>query len=95
MSIPFFFEPFRCGVAPGSYQQRIRQVEGLLSENQLSLALNAETIDFVDGGVLSNFPTDAFATGPLSSLPTIAISMSSSPPLARRRRGFVGTLASY
>lgn len=65
MSIPFFFDPYRLELGQGWRQHFAKALAGsatpsLLFKDDLESLRSIEFISFVDGGVLSNFPIDAF-----------------------------------
>jgi NTE family protein len=75
MSIPFFFEPVRFASKPATV--KVRQPDGAFVDQ----AYPGGEVTWVDGGMLANFPIDAFDrvdNGP-SRWPTIGIKLSAQP----------------
>jgi NTE family protein len=82
MSIPFFFEPLQLPLNVRGWNAMLDADPARLmySEVDREQLRSLDAIHFVDGGVLSNFPMDAFSAPPQSAswvqqLPTIGFSM--------------------
>ena len=85
MSIPLFFEPLELTLDRVTWHQRIQEVFGdiLYESKDLDSLKDQGSAYFFDGGVLSNFPVDAFADGFEHSctqrvIPTIGVALVSS-----------------
>jgi NTE family protein len=77
MSIPFFFEPFRVGNIPANNlaKKNWSDLAGIeIKDNPDSLI--PMTAMFVDGGIMSNFPIDAFHnTTKVPMMPTFGVKL--------------------
>jgi NTE family protein len=75
MSIPFFFEPVKFPAQPAKV--KVPQPDGTFVEQTYP----GGTVTWVDGGMLANFPIDAFdrADGGEPRWPTIGIKLSAQP----------------
>ncbi|MCB1956127.1 MAG: patatin-like phospholipase family protein [Rhodocyclaceae bacterium] len=84
MSVPFFFHPKRCRVprtpqAEAAWDARIR--DGRARALRYHNAWPPTECLMVDGGVMSNFPIDAFhAVGRVPTRPTLGVKLAVSPP---------------
>lgn len=56
MSIPLFFYPFKAGPVPAS----MKSGEGYWTDQGLMSLESLKEVEFIDGGVMSNFPIDLF-----------------------------------
>lgn len=77
MSIPFFFEPLRVANVPGddAAKQRWKEMAGYDTDNDPT-AIVPTTALFVDGGIMSNFPIDAFhETDKVPRMPTFGVKL--------------------
>ena len=77
MSIPFFFEPFRVGNVPANNlaKQNWGELAGMEVNGDPSNRIPM-TAMFVDGGIMSNFPIDAFHdTSRVPSMPTFGVKL--------------------
>lgn len=102
MSIPFFFDPLRLPPRKDAWRRTLESdasFRRMFDEEDLTELARLDYIRFVDGGVLSNFPIDAFtarkARNWLQRLPTIGFSMISRQQemleeTAPAERGFAG-----
>jgi NTE family protein len=94
MSIPFFFEPAVFDVNkdtwPAFIDQRFRNLADRNKRHELS---GIDEVAFLDGGMFSNLPVDAFSTI-FPDVPTIAVPlMSAAPAKPYRRRARLSSLA--
>jgi len=87
MSVPLFFEPLVLNLDRTGWEEMIERTFGALSKDTRHELATAPSVAFVDGGLLSNFPIDAFArvsknkTGHRDSfheIPTLGVALSSS-----------------
>lgn len=77
MSIPFFFEPMRISNIPGGDEAREnwKQLAGYSVDTDPTATI-PDTVMFVDGGVMSNFPIDAFhSRGRVPQMPTFGVKL--------------------
>jgi len=98
MSIPIFFEQFRLRTRADRWKQHVEfDLENMYDENDIEELAGLDELRFVDGGVLSNFPIDAFRAPDgrvenwLQALPTIGFSMFSSSKKIRDEGTFEPT----
>lgn len=94
MSIPFFFGPAAFGVNKTSWKEFIdNKFGGLTSKDKLDEFRNIDEVAFLDGGMFSNLPVDAFSAI-LPDVPTIAVPlMNATPTKPYRRRARLSSLA--
>lgn len=88
MAIPLFFDPVRIAVNRDSFSKApfLDYIKNLSSDRQTSRAWEEiERLTFIDGGVFSNLPLDAFETV-LPDLPTILVPVGGAPGPERFRR---------
>lgn len=78
MSIPIFFEPTSMRVQKNSWPGFISgKMKGYTAEKKLEEFKDLEEVYFLDGGIFSNLPVDAFRQE-MPSVPTIAVPLISS-----------------
>lgn len=77
MSIPFFFEPFRVGNVPANNAAKKNWAElAGINANDDPTSRIPKTAMFVDGGIMSNFPIDAFHnTSKVPTMPTFGVKL--------------------
>ncbi|WP_181176187.1 patatin-like phospholipase family protein [Mesorhizobium sp. B2-3-4] len=94
MSIPFFFEPAIFGVDKTNWKAFIdSKFGGLASKEKLDDFRAVNEVAFLDGGIFSNLPVDAFSAI-LPDVPTIAVPlMNATPTKPYRRRARLSSLA--
>ncbi|MBE1710659.1 MULTISPECIES: patatin-like phospholipase family protein [Mesorhizobium] len=95
MSIPFFFEPAVFNVNKGEKWERFikEKFEYLADKSKQRELAHMDEVAFLDGGIFSNLPVDAFSTI-LPEVPTVAVPlMSASPAKPYRRRARLSSLA--
>ncbi|BCG79214.1 patatin-like phospholipase family protein [Mesorhizobium sp. 113-3-3] len=94
MSIPFFFEPAVFDVNKDTWSAFVKdRFKHLANEDKLHELSTIGEVAFLDGGIFSNLPVDAFSTI-LPDVPTIAIPlMSAGPTKPYRRRARLSSLA--
>jgi NTE family protein len=89
MSIPVFFEPKELELRRATWQRHVRGVlAGAYPNEFVDRATKLSTLEFIDGGMLSNFPIDAFQPlTPSSSqaVPTIGVALTSTPAEPRKQ----------
>jgi NTE family protein len=80
MSVPLFFEPLVLDLDSAEWAKHVEHRFGEFFGDQVITDLSSATsVAFLDGGLLSNFPIDAFLyddAGMLQSLPTIGVTLS-------------------
>ena len=92
MSIPFFFEPLQLDLDAQSWSTFVRnQLLDKYPDAFVESAARLRSLSFVDGGLLSNFPIDAFASVPfaapeLRKIPTIGVALVPERPRGTPRR---------
>lgn len=83
MSVPLFFEPLLLDLDSTAWSQRVARLADQLAEQTVKYLGAAPSMSFVDGGLLSNFPIDAFLLrkdcGDLCSLPTVGVALAGQP----------------
>jgi NTE family protein len=62
MSVPLYFVPVQSRISGSGWQRLVATMEGLVSPEHTEPWKLTTEVWFVDGGLLSNFPTDAFST---------------------------------
>ncbi len=78
MAIPFFFEPARFDVNSKRWPDFVSERLGkLVTADLLRDFSNLESVSFLDGGLFSNLPVDAFVDT-MADVPTIAVPLVSS-----------------
>lgn len=95
MAIPLFFEPPYHRVAKEAWRKFVGdRLERLLDDGTVKDFAALDEIGFLDGGIFSNLPVDAFRNI-LPNVPTIAVPLTSSGKAdAYRRHAGFGSLAS-
>lgn len=98
MSVPFFFDPLTVDLHPTEWRKFAEErLGGLLADGVLDELSAARLVAFIDGGMLSNFPIDAFlrTIGPhgdpsLYKIPTVGVTLVSQARATERvaKRGF-------
>jgi NTE family protein len=94
MSIPFFFEPAVFEVNkekwPAFIEEKFKNLADKDKRHELS---GIDEVAFLDGGIFSNLPVDAFSTI-LLNVPTVAVPlMNTAPAKPYRRRARLSSLA--
>lgn len=95
MSVPGFFEPVGWKLSNGALALwEHEDFARLLDPGESETLRNLDRLTLVDGGLLSNFPVDAFSEDfigipghPCSQLPTIGILLTRQPRPSRRSNG--------
>ncbi len=89
MSIPAFFEPVVMQTNPETWAARVRtELSDLLSRDRAHSFEDLSELMFLDGGMMSNLPSDSFRDL-MPDMPTIVVPLVSggaSPAITRRRR---------
>lgn len=95
MAIPLFFEPPYHRVDKATWPKFVEEkLSGLLDKGTVKDFAALDEIGFLDGGIFSNLPVDAFRRE-LPNVPTIAVPLTSSGKMETyRRRAGLGNLAS-
>ncbi|MGX5827982.1 patatin-like phospholipase family protein [Mesorhizobium sp. 43Arga] len=94
MSIPFFFGPATFGVNKTNWKSFIdSKFGGLAGKDRLDEFRSIDEVAFLDGGMFSNLPVDAFSAI-FPDVPTIAVPlMNATPARPYRRRSRLSSLA--
>ncbi|WP_214475182.1 patatin-like phospholipase family protein [Mesorhizobium sp. dw_380] len=95
MSIPFFFEPAVFTVNKGEKWEKFieEKFDNLADASKQRELSHIDEVAFLDGGIFSNLPVDAFSTI-LLNVPTIAVPlMNTAPAKPYRRRARLSSLA--
>lgn len=90
MSIPFLFEPYEVGDLPKGTQAEQNWEELVSYEGEIP-----NKVQFVDGGVMSNFPIDAFHINGLPRLPSFGVKLGinrENPQYSSNIRGYLRNL---
>lgn len=90
MSIPFLFEPYEVGDLPKGTQAERNWEELVSYEGEIP-----NKVQFVDGGVMSNFPIDAFHINGLPRLPSFGVKLGinrENPQYSSNIRGYLRNL---
>ena len=61
MSVPLFFEPFQMDLNADRWNEFVDDLKGHYPEQIISDLRSLKELHFIDGGLLSNFPIDAFS----------------------------------
>jgi NTE family protein len=97
MSVPLFFEPLVLDLDSAEWAKHVEDRFGEFFGDQVITDLSSATsVAFLDGGLLSNFPIDAFLyddVGILQSLPTIGVTLSGQQ--RERQRPPKGSLSAF
>ena len=85
MSVPLFFEPREMQVDKSKWEEFVTGLEkkNAYSKDVVKRMRAQQSLSFIDGGLLSNFPIDAFAqfkraSGARGEIPTIGVALFSS-----------------
>jgi NTE family protein len=99
MSVPFFFEPKVVDLDSRAWQLFVeKRIKPHYSEAFIKTAEKLDALSFVDGGLLSNFPIDAFAEVAwknkcLRDIPTIGVALV--PEKAAKPSSRMGSLKNF
>lgn len=85
MSVPIFFDPLTLELHASEWKKyAVAHLQGILSSDVLQDLCAARLVAFIDGGMLSNFPIDAFlrdigprANPDLLKIPTVGVTLTS------------------
>ena len=113
MSVPLFFEPREVDLNAAKWEEYVENLAKMnaYSKDVITRMKSLKALSFIDGGLLSNFPIDAFADvatatakcrrgrrprSSVSVIPTIGVALFSSQlPEATAPRGSVKAFANY